>query len=156
MIIRSSIPGDEEALRAVCRRAILVSGRELYTPQELEAWAGFTADRKAFRDFLGTQRALVAVQEGRPVGFAGLGDDGYLASLYVAPEHARRGIGAALVRRLLHTGRREGLKRFHAHASKVALPLFQALGFTVLREEEVLRGGVPLLRYVVVREEATT
>jgi len=126
-----------------------------YDVPQVEAWAAFTDDAGAFGAFVLGNRTWVAVDDGTPAGFAGLGEEGYVASLYVDPAFARRGVASALLRHLLQTGRREGVARFRAAASRVSLPVFQRFGFRVVREEVVDREGVPLLRYQVTLEDAS-
>lgn len=146
---------DVPVLRALCRRAIEALGPGSYAPEAVAAWASFTDDAEGFRSFVTEGRTWVAERHGELAGFAGLGPGGYVASLYVAPEHSRRGVGTALLAHLLETGRREGTVHFHAAASRLALPVFLRAGFTVSEEETVVREGVPLLRYRVVLEEAS-
>lgn len=140
---------DIAPLAELCRRAIRATGPSGYDPEQVEAWAAFTADASAFRSFVLDHRTWVAEMESAAAGFAGLGSDGYVASLYVDPRWSRRGIGAALLGHLLAVGRREGVTRFHAAASRVALPVFLRAGFQVETEEMVDRGGVALPRYRV-------
>jgi ribosomal protein S18 acetylase RimI-like enzyme len=85
------------------------------TPAELDAvrallcahgWAHRVADRETFaRLVANSQRTAVAVVDGEVVGFVRAGCDGvsngYLSMLVVAPDHRRRGIGAALVRHIM-------------------------------------------------------
>lgn len=156
MIIRPAGPQDLESLRDLCLRSILETGRAWYAPRELEAWASFARDPDRFRSFVLENRTLVAVRDEVPAGFAGMGADGYVASVYVAPECARQGVARALMERLLAEQRAAGIHRFHAHASRAALPLFESLGFGIVGEEVVVREGIPLLRYEVVREERST
>ena len=153
MIIRLVEPQDLESLRDLCLRSILETGRAWYAPRELEAWASFARNPDRFRSFVLENRTLVAVRGEALAGFAGMGVDGYVASVYVAPDYARQGVARTLLERLLAQERAAGIRRFHAHASRAALPLFESLGFGVVREEVVVREGVPLLRYEVVLEE---
>lgn len=154
--IRRASAEDVPGLRRICRDAILEMGPSGYGPEAVAAWAAFTEDAAAFERFVLGHRTWMAVTDGgEPAGFAGLGADGYVASLYVAPGQARRGVASALLSHLLATERAEGGRRFHAAASRVSLPLFQRFGFRVDAEEVVHREGVPLLRYRVVLEEAS-
>jgi len=158
--IRRAGESDIPALRLLAWRAIEALGPAGYAPEAVAAWAAFTHEDQGFRAFVLDHRTWIAEvgevgEAPAPAGFAGLGPGGYVASLYVAPEHARRGVASALLAHVLETGRLEGTRRFHAAASRLALPVFLRAGFTVSREETVLREGVPLLRYRVVREEAS-
>ena len=60
--------------------------------------------------------AFLAIADGQAVGFALTacsGDSGYLHALAVRPEHQRRGIGGALLRRCEEQLRAEGCRRLH-------------------------------------------
>lgn len=153
--LRRAAPEDLPVLAELCRRAIMATGSAGYTPAQVEAWASFTRDVDAFRDFILYNRTWVAEVEGEAAGFGGLGPGGYVASLYVAPDRGRRGLATAILRHLLATGRREGIRRFHAAASRISLPVFLRAGFSVSEEEVVEREGIPLLRYRVALEDAS-
>lgn len=148
--IRPLRADEVEALRLLCRRSILELGTRGYTRPEVEAWAAFTLDEDRFLPFVLEPRTLVAEVDGALAGFAGVGKDGYIPSLFVAPEQVGRGVARALLEALLELGRREGVTRFHAAASRLALPVFQRMGFRTQAEERVERGGVVLVRYRVV------
>jgi GNAT superfamily N-acetyltransferase len=52
-------------------------------------------------------------------------------SVFVLPEHRGRGIGAALVGAATEYARRAGALRATVHSSRLAVPLYERLGFTV-------------------------
>lgn len=154
--LRPAAAEDVPELRRLYRNAILATGPAAYGPDAVAAWAEFAGDASAFGRFVLESRTWVAVAGGgEAAGFAGLGAEGYVASLYVAPRHARRGVASLLLAHLLAVGRGEGVRRFHAAASIVSLPVFLRFGFSVAGEETVERQGVPLLRYRVVLEESS-
>lgn len=86
---------------------------------------------------------LVAEIEGEPAGFADLQTDGYIDMFFVSPRHARRGVGTALMRRLLDAAREAALASIYSNVSLTAEPFFAGHGFTVERRNEVaVRGAV--------------
>ncbi len=83
-----------------------ISQVELHAARELLAAAGWehrADDLRRFDELVAnSQVALVAIEEGRVVGFVRALTDGisngYISMLAVAAEHRNRGIGSALVR----------------------------------------------------------
>lgn len=59
---------------------------------------------------------------------------GYLANLYVAPEHRRSGTGALLVEAVIDKARAEGLVRLVLAPSEQAMQLYARFGFRTARE----------------------
>jgi ribosomal protein S18 acetylase RimI-like enzyme len=69
-------------------------------------WAERVADPERFaRMIAGSRCAIVAVEDGRVVGFArAIGDgvsNGYISTVVVDEAHRRRGVGRSLIRRLM-------------------------------------------------------
>lgn len=93
----------------------------------VNGWSERVADARRFEQMVaGSQRVLVAVEEGKVVGFVrALCDgvsNGYIAMLVVAESHRRKGIGRALVRAVMGEDRsmtwvlragREGVQPFY-------------------------------------------
>lgn len=121
-----------------------------YDAAAREAWAAF-AREKAFERFVLDAETLVARADGITVGFAGLTPRGHIASLYVAPEAAGRGVARTLVEALLARARSAGHAVVTTDASAVSRPIFERLGFDVVAEERVNRNGAIFLRYQMQR-----
>lgn len=136
-MIRSATQADVEGIAAIHNRAIRESPNlwlweEIALPARL-AWleAQARADRPV----------LVAEAEGRVAGFASYGPfrayagyrDTIEHSVYVDPAHHGRGLGRALMERLIEEARD---RRMHVMVAAIGLPndpsvaLHRALGFT--------------------------
>ncbi|MCB1740953.1 MAG: GNAT family N-acetyltransferase [Gammaproteobacteria bacterium] len=139
--------GDErDALRRVFERAVLELGSVAYTPEQLRAWAS-AANTPRFDALIDEVRTFVAHRQNDAIGFCGVGADGHVRSLYVAPEHARRGVAGALLTFALHAMRASSGGQFHTEASELSRPVFERAGFVVTEREQVWREGIALTRY---------
>lgn len=78
---------------------------------------------------------LASNHEGRPVGTARLLTDGHIGRMAVLPAWRNRGIGTAMLRRLLQIAAGQGLSSVFLHAQCQAEPFYARLGFTA-------KGGV--------------
>lgn len=81
---------------------------------------------------------LLALHDGRPVAMAGLqsrGEAGRIEDVYVTPDHRRRGIGGAMVERVLDLAARAQLRDVFVVTSPFnvrARALYERIGFTPL------------------------
>ena len=82
-----------------------------------------------------------AYADGRQVGFARVITDfatfGYLADVFVVPEHRGKGVGKLLVRNILGHPQLQGLRRFLL-ATKDAHGLYAQFGFEAVANPETL------------------
>ena len=50
------------------------------------------------------------------------------------PEHQRKGLGRALLTRVIEDYRRRGVERFHLGATEAGRPLYASLGFETIAQ----------------------
>ena len=108
MLIRELRPGDEAALAAVLASAVHEVAKADYTPEQLEAWAPTPFDEVRWGERIRALRPFVAEIEGIAVGYADLQASGYIDHFFVAGAYGRRGIGSALMARILDDARARG------------------------------------------------
>lgn len=136
-------PDDAWATRDIFIQAVRITAARFYDPAQIEAWAqGGDLDLASWHECREQAWTVVAELEGRVVGFADLCDGGLLDMLFVHPDADGRGAARALVSAVLDHARQIGLSRVVAHASRPARPVFEGLGFAVVREnpENRVRG----------------
>lgn len=135
---------QSDALQAIRRQVFVV---EQGIPDALE----FDQDAAA-------QHWLAATTDGAPIGCARLLGD-RIGRLAVLPEYRRRGVGAALMRRIIRDALACGQGALRLHAQTQVLGFYEALGFEP-QGEEFLEAGIshrlmvlPFRNLLAVREQ---
>lgn len=154
MLIRRARPEDVPALAALFQHSARTAGPAAYTPAQIEAWAASGEDLPKFEAFILGVHTYVAVQDGKPVGFGGLREDGYIASLYVHGDHLRQGIGSRLMEAMLAEAEEKQMPRLHSIASVFSKPVFERFGLELYATEDVFHNGVPFTRYLMQRRRS--
>lgn len=151
MIVRPAKDSDVAELAHLYRQTVEVNAPQYYTPAQTQAWSAFASNLEAFRAFITGVTTYVAVDETQVLGFAGIGNDGHVLSVYVRYDSLGGGIGSALMQHLLQHAQTHSIQRLYAEASEFSLGLFQKFGFRLYETEQVERGGVKFHRYLVER-----
>lgn len=106
----------------------------------------------------GAQHWLAGTVDGKAIGCVRLVGD-RIGRLAVLPEHRRRGVGAALVRRVIREALEQGRGPLCLHAQSQTLGFYEALGFEP-EGEEFQEAGIthrrmvlPFRNLIVVREQ---
>jgi len=149
MNIRVAHESDIPQLADLYSQTVQAHGLEHYTLEQTQTWASFALSKKLFRRFILDVTTFVAGDDTGIVGFAGIGADGHIASLYVRHDCLHQGIGSALMEVILEYGKSQEIKRLYAEASRFSLGLFQKFGFQVYDREIVERKGVEFERDLV-------
>lgn len=149
--MRTATVGDVPALAHVFEEAARRLGPQHYDAAQVASWAAFPSETEAFHAFIVQAHTLVAEVDGAVVGFGGIHDDGYLASLYTHPDHGRKGIGTLLLGALLDRARDRNVRRVFTAASAFSRPLFERHGFILDEVEVVERRGAVFHRFRMSR-----
>lgn len=143
--IRAYETEDLDKILAVFRRSIREIASADYAPAQIEAWS--RVDRAAWAEQWAELRRWVAWAGDRAAGFVDLGRGGHLDKLYVDPDHRRRGVARALLKRARTEAIIQGVDLLHTEASLTARPFFETEGFRVAAEETVCRNGQIFRRF---------
>lgn len=105
-------------------------------------------DLKAWDASFRAHKTIIAVKNGEIVGFGDMDETGYLDRLYVHKDYQGRGVAAALCTALEQHA--AGMP-VTVHASVTARPFFEKRGYRVCRRQQVLRVGVALTNFVMIK-----
>jgi len=144
MIRRATIQ-DAPSIYSVHMAAIRVLAAESYSAEQIEAWCGGRAPENYHAPIVG-QVVLVYQAEHEVIGFAQLApEQSLVVAVYVSPEHARKGIGLALLRALEEQALCLGITTLHLQASINAIAFYAAAGYSKgALSNHTVAGGVTI------------
>ena len=115
-VIYATWPTDKDVLYAVRHRVFVV---EQQVPEN-EEWVG---DDDQFT-------AVVAInQKHQPIGTGRISADGVIGRMAVLKEWRGKGVGAAILEKLIQFGRQSGQKQFTLSSQVHAIPFYESHGF---------------------------
>jgi len=122
----------------------------LYSPEQVEAWAITARDSARFHSMLTVAKSFVAIDSSdRPIGFTGVDPDGRIASLYVAADSTRMGVGSSLLRHVIDHASKMKLPSLWSEASSLSRALFERHDFAVENVEYIILNNVEFKRWIV-------
>jgi putative acetyltransferase len=139
--------GDERKIAEIFRGAVHEIARDVYSAEQCLAWSSTEPDYDRWEKRCGLKRPFIYQEDGEIAGFLELDTDGHIDCAYINPKYQRRGIMSQLVRHAVSACHSMGLERVYAEASICAKPLFEKLGFNIIREKQVTINGVALQNY---------
>lgn len=144
MVIRDYAPSDCESITKLFYDTVHAVNIRDYTQEQVNVWATGIVDLSAWNKSLSEHYTLVAVENDTIVGFGDIDYTGYLDRLFVHKNYQGQGIATALCNKL-----ESNLEKVTTHASITAKPFFLQRGYTVIKEQQVLRDGIYLTNYVM-------
>ena len=151
MQIRPYTEADLDAVIALFTAAVHQGAAADYTAEQRAAWAPMPPERAVWQQRLGETQVLLATDAAALAGFVGWRDNGHIVFLFTHPDQLRKGVASALYLRVEAALRQQGVTRLYTEASRVARPFFARQGFHQEAAESVLRNGVTLPRFRMVK-----
>lgn len=132
--VRPADPAEADAILDLHAASIRAFGPAAYDEAQVEGWA-----RREEPDYpIGEEghRFVVAERRDELAGFGHLDAAGAeIAAVYVHPDHAREGVGSAILAALEATAREHGVDELDLLASKNAVPFYGAAGYERVETE---------------------
>lgn len=147
--IRSFNPLDTPALINLFRDAVHTINIQHYSPEQVAVWAPTDIDLNRWQTSLEHNITFVAEIDSKIVGFADMTHEGYLDRLYIHKNYQGRWIALYLMRAIEKAARELGLSKITTHCSITAKKPAERVGFTVIKEQTVVRNNISLTNYVM-------
>jgi len=144
---------DAAVLADVFFRSIR-EGSSPYTEAQRAAWLPARLSQAQFARRIGGMYVVVAEDRRRVVGFMGMMPDGCIDLAFILPEARGRGAFRHLYELIEFEAQAQALPVLRTHASLMAQPAFRAVGFSVIQQETVERGGQHLRRALMEKKLA--
>ncbi|EJT06758.1 GNAT family N-acetyltransferase [Rhizobium sp. CCGE 510] len=130
--IRRAIGSDASAISELVRHTIRISNSADYPASIIERVVGnFSPD--AMLRLMDRRIVWLALQDGEPVGTAGLDGD-TVRTVFVSPAAQGRGIGRRLMQTAETAASANGIKALHVPASITARNFYARLGYNEVQE----------------------
>ncbi|MEN3950977.1 GNAT family N-acetyltransferase [Iodidimonas sp. SYSU 1G8] len=120
---------------------------EHYTHEQRTAWAGASPNPSGWRNRLVDVDGFMAELNGTPAGFMTIDASGYIDLAFVRPGALGMGVGWLLYRAIEARAEQLGVACLTTEASRKARPFFERQGWTVEREQRVVKRGVSLTNF---------
>ncbi|TRZ40972.1 GNAT family N-acetyltransferase [Robertkochia solimangrovi] len=151
MIIRKGTPEDLKELQHLYINSIREICKNDYSPKQIEVWVSGIKNLKRWNAMLTDQYVLVAQSENTITGFCTLDKGNYIDFFYVHKEFQRRGIAQTLYNAIEKVAREKYQSEITSDVSKTARPFFEKMGFSVLKEQVIIRDDVLLTNFKMIK-----
>lgn len=146
MDVREATPSDYDVIADVMFDAVRNGGSK-YTEEQRRAWVPQPRSGLDWNERLESQTILVATRSGKIVGFMSLAANGYIDLAFVRPFAQRTGVFRVLYQAIEKLAQENEETRLWVHASLMAQPAFDTMGFTITKRETVVIGDQALDRF---------
>lgn len=114
------------------------NGSSRYSQAQRAAWVPAPRSGDAWDERLARQDIILARSEdGTALGFMSLDTDGYIDFAYIRPSAQGRGLFRQLYEAIELKAREKGETRLWVHASLMAQPAFEKMGFAIVEQQVV-------------------
>lgn len=152
MEIRKFKQGDEVEIWALFYNTIHHINIRDYNHNQIEAWAPEDLDINGAIEKFREIRPFVAIKDGKIVGYADIQLDGLIDHFFCHHEYQGQGVGRALFSTLEQEASNKGILSMYSNVSITARPFFEAMGFSVEKEQLVPMRDQELTNYRMVRK----
>ncbi len=145
-MIRWAEAADVASVISTVQYRAVREGRSAYTEAQRAAWIPEPHPPKKLAEHL-TETSVAIFSKGAcDVGVMTLAPGGYINMAFILPDHQGTGVFRALLEATEERARVWGEAKLSTHASLMAQPAFQAMGFQAIHHETVERAGEQLSR----------
>jgi putative acetyltransferase len=153
ILVRQAVQEDSAAIGCVYIAAIRELAKTHYTAEQIESWAESRRPEYTLM-MIDAGQIYVAEYEGQVAGYGIIElETEQVQAVYVRPDHARKGIGTAVLQALEQAAALAGIVTVRLTASLNAVGFYQKAGYLeVARTTHTLGDGATKLPCVVMQK----
>lgn len=151
MEVRKFKKGEEEELWKLFYNTVHRVNAQDYEGVQIAAWAPDDLDINIAIQKFREINPFVVIHEGKIVGYADIQSDGYIDHFYCHHQFQGQGVGRRLFTALEKEARVNGILEMYSNVSITARSFFEAMGFSVEKEQVVQVRDQQLKNYRMVR-----
>ena len=140
-------PNQHDALREVFSSAIRQVGKQVYNPQQINAWAPLSYDKLGWANRLDEIAPFMAWIDNKLVGYADVQNDGYIDHFFVHGDYQRLGVAKALMNTI--KAQNQSRVKLYSHVSLSAYDFFIAQGFVEVEKQQANISGITLTNFLM-------
>ena len=152
MEIRKFRSGEEETLWNLFYNTVQNVNIQDYDENQIAAWAPDDLDLniaiQKYRDI----DPFVVVKSGKIIAYADIQPDGYIDHFYCHYAFQGQGVGKVLFATLVKVARENGILDMYSNVSITARPFFEAMGFSVEKEQMLKIQDQKLKNFRMIRK----
>ena len=122
-----------------------------YDENQIAAWAPDDLDINIAIHKFREIDPFVVIKEGKIIGYADIQSDGYIDHFYCHHKFQGQGVGSTLFAALEREARENGILEMYSNVSITARPFFEAMGFSVEKEQVLQMRDQQLINYRMAR-----
>lgn len=146
MQLRNYITSDCAQLARLFYETVHSVNAKDYTKEQLNVWATDSIDLEQWNNSFLKHITIIAIEDNKIIGFGDIDKSGYLDRLYVHKDYQGIGTASAICDKLEMAVNKNVIT---THASITARPFFEHRGYHIIKQQTVIRGGIPLTNYVM-------
>ncbi len=147
LIVRKGVLQEIEEISVLFSETIDTICSYDYNSEQIAAWKSSSRDQQRWHRLIENQYFIIAILNGKIVGFASLDQGNYVDVMYVHRDFQRQGIAQKLYNTLENEAKRQKSTFITADVSKTAKPFFETNGFKVTTEQIQIRNEVEIPNY---------
>jgi putative acetyltransferase len=150
MEIRKIREGEEKELWELFYNTVHNINIRDYDEKQIAAWAPDDLDINIAMQKYREIDPFVVIEEGKIIAYADIQSDGYIDHFFCHHEFQGQGVGSALFGVLKKVAGERDLLEMYSDVSITARPFFEAMGFSVEKEQFIRLGDQKLKNYRMV------
>ena len=151
MQVRKFRKGEEKELWKLFYNTVHNINIQDYDEDQIAAWAPDDLDINIAIQKFRKIDPFVVIKEGKIIGYADIQPDGYIDHFYCHHEFQGQRVGSTLFAALEKEAKETGIFEMYSNVSITARPFFEAMGFSVEKEQVIRIKDQKLKNYRMVR-----